>query len=288
MSATSGLVAGLYYAWVARRDSNGYPMGTLTTPDAPVAGSTYSAYFLQNPVTYSPAAPTRDVATLRGGQKVGQKRDLGVSDYGNAQLVLADFDEGFHALVSGSSVDTTIMTAWTTTTQNARNAALPQLILGIVVGFTTASGSIQYATMVYHNVQIQPVMPGGSESGGTNPNTLTYNIVPNISSRTGLSRLFSASSLSATDNSDVMTIYRYTSPIYVTTFIKDASTTTFIFPYRPVSSDATGAASNSITNNGSTLAVTSVSTTTGTVTLAAAGSSGDIVVAALPTNFVAL
>ena len=28
MAATSGLIAGAYYIWVARRDSNGYPKGT--------------------------------------------------------------------------------------------------------------------------------------------------------------------------------------------------------------------------------------------------------------------
>lgn len=288
MAATNGLVAGMYYVAIARRDSNGYPMGSLVTPDSPSNGTVYASYLVNHPVGYTPASPTRDVAGSHGGQKQGPQRDLGVSAYGTGTITLAHFDEGFHALVSGSLVDTTIMTAWNTTTQNVRNAALPQFILYVYLGFTTAAGAIEFLTTVYHNVQIQPVMPSGSQAGGSNPNPLAYTFVPNVSPRTGMGRLLSASSLSVTDNTDMMTQYRYSAPIYVVTYVDDNSTGSYIFPYRPVSSDATGAASNSISKDGVTQAVTSVSTTTGVVTQIAAGAAATKWVTALPTNFVAL
>lgn len=288
MAATNGLVAGIYHMWIAFRDSSGYPMGQNTTPNSPSNGSTYHAFKCKHPVQYTPPTPTRELATRRGGQAWRGQRDLGISDLGLATIQTDSFDEQLHAYISGSSVDTSTMSGWHMTSQNAQNPDLPSFVLGLSIGFTTEDGSNEFLTAIYHNVQIRPRVPGASQSGGENPNPTEYEIVPNTSSRTGIGRLYSATSLSVTENNDVMMMIRYTSPIFVSTFIGNNSATTATFAYRPVSSDATGAATNSITSNGSTLAVTSVSTTTGVVTFASAPASAAKVVLALPTNYVAI
>jgi hypothetical protein len=71
------------------------------------------------------------------------------------------------------------------------------------------------------------------------------------------------------------------------TFIGNAAATTTTLPYLPTSSDATGAATNSITVAGATTAVTSISTSTGVVTFASAPASAAIAVIAYPTAYVA-
>jgi hypothetical protein len=287
MAPDKGMIAGAFHGWVARRTSTGFPMGVLATPEAPVAGSTYNAYRIVGYVENTAPEATIEEATRVAGQSVKGKRQLGISDLGSLTLTLSDYDESFHAMVTDSLVDETTMTDWPTTSPNFNLASRPQLILCMTTGFQTDSGDNQYANYLYHNVQIAPVIPGGSQSGGVNPNPMVYTVTPSKSSRTGLGRLYSAAALNVVDDSDIMQVIRTQAPIFVTTFIKDAADTTIQLPYLPTSSGATGAAGNSIVDDvGATLAVTSVVTTTGIVTLAAAGVSGHKVVVGFQTDYV--
>jgi hypothetical protein len=74
--------------------------------------------------------------------------------------------------------------------------------------------------------------------------------------------------------------------LFTETWITNGSGSTFNLTYKPLFSDATQTGRNWITRNGLNIAVTSVNTSTGLVTLTSAGSSGDIVNVTYPTNFV--
>lgn len=280
----NGMIAGIGYPWVAYRDLNGYPVGQNKTPNTKVNGTLYTPYITKYPVTFTPATPTRQQAVRRGQQGIRGKRDMGISDLGNAQLVLDAYNEELHAIVSGTNIDTTTMSGWSATSQNVGQDELPQLIFGISIGFTNSNGLKEWMTCVYHNCQIAPVMPQSSQEGGVNPNPLTYEIIPDMSSRQGFGRLFSASNLDVVDDNDMFTVFRYRDPIFVETFVKDGTENEVQLTYLPTTSDATGAATNSLTNNGATQAVTSISTSTGLMTLASATTAADIFVAAYPTR----
>jgi hypothetical protein len=282
----NGMIAGIDYAWIAFRDSNGYPKGTLLTPDTPSTNTVYGAYRFKHPISYAPPTPTRELATRRGGGGIRGQRDLGLSDLGAGTIVFDAFDEAFHAYVSGSLVNTTTMTGWSMTTPNVQKGTLPSFVLGITIGFTNESGTQEFLTVIYNNVQIRPVMPASGDSGGTNPNPLTYEVVVDVSARYGIGRLYSASGMSVQENSDISVRIRYSREIYLVTFIGNNSATTTTLPFKPTSSDATGAATNSITVAGATTAVTSVATATGLVTFASAPASAAIVVIAYPTSYV--
>jgi len=288
MTATNGMIAGIYNGWIAFRDSNGYPIGTETAPDDVSNGTTTHAYRIKHPISIGAPDITREIATRKGGQAIRGQRQLGVGNIGPFEMVLDAFDEQFHAYVSASAVDETTMTGWAITAPNTKKGVLPKFVLGMTVGFETEGGAAEYMNYIYSNVQIDPVIPGGSQDGGENPNPLTYQVTPDFSLRTGLGRLLSGMSLSVAEDSDLMIAVRNDKPITLTTYVDDNAAGTFTLGYRPTSDDETGAAENSITKNGTTTAVTSVAKTTGLVTQVAAGTAGDIWVVAYPTDYVAI
>lgn len=281
----NGMIAGIYEAWCAVRDSNGYGVGSNATPDTKTPNSVYSAYRLKYPVRYEGPQPTREQAIRRGGMANRNRRDLGVSDFGNFNFVMDAFDETFHALISASLLDTTTMTGWTTTSFNANVATLPRMILGLVLGFTDENGVDKYMTTIYNNVQIRPKTPGSSQDGGVNPNPLEYEVLPDVSTRHASGRPYSAMALGVRDNSDIASQHIYNYPLYLVDWVANGAATTFTLPFKPVTSDATAVATNSITKNGATQTVTSVNTSSGLVTISAAGSSGDIFQVLYPTAF---
>jgi hypothetical protein len=177
------------------------------------------------------------------------------------------------------------MTEVAASAPNSQNVSTPQFFLGLVVGFQTAAGTNEYATIVYPNVQIARAIPGASTEGGDNPGALTYTVTPTASTRAVTGDLYSATGLGLTDDKDIVTVYRYTYPFCVTTFVDDNSTGSFTLGYLPTSSDATGAASLRLTDEGVTMTVTSVSTSTGVVTQSASSDAGDKIVAFYPTSF---
>lgn len=288
MPATSGMIAGAYHAQVAFRNSSGYPMGTDTTPDAVSNGAVTHFYKLRDLVSCTAPAVTREVAIERGGQTVKGQRQLGVSDFGSFEMVLSAFDEQFHAYCSGAALDTTLASSRVIGAFNSGNAALPQLMLLLTIGFQTLAGVDEFITYCYPSVTIAPVIPSGSQEGGVNPNPNTYVVVPTRSTRTCFGSLLSATTLAVSDNSDIFQWYRGAYPISISTYIDDGSATSFVVGYRPVNSEHAGAV-NIFTKNGVTnhANVSGFSTTTGATTHTA-GTAADVWVATYETNFVAI
>jgi hypothetical protein len=75
--------------------------------------------------------------------------------------------------------------------------------------------------------------------------------------------------------------------VALTTYVANGSATTFTPQYLPATSVITlNANNNMFTVDGTATALTSISTSTGLATMAAAGSSGDVNVLVYETNFV--
>lgn len=262
----NSMIAGVYKLWVAMRDSSGYPMGDAADPNNVANGTTLHAYVVEAPVEFQPPQATYDTAQSRGGQRNRAQRDMGVSDLGTATVTLDHFDEKFHAMITGGLVDTTTLTSLSITAPNTQKQKRPRFVVGLSVGATTEAGDDEFLTYILGNVVFRaPAAPGSTQGGGVNPNPLQYEMVIDLSPRTGLGRLFSSMALDTAADRDTMIMVRAPYMMTVTTYVGLNTDSGWTLGYLPTSSDATGAASNSITKNGALEAVTSVSTSTGAV-----------------------
>lgn len=286
MPATSGHFSGAYEAlWVAR-DQNGYPKGSSSTPNSVSNGSVHHAYRLPGLVQATAPGVTRGRATFRGGMKHRGSRSTGLEDFGAFQITTAGFDETFDALVSGAVADaTTGGTDNVVTAPNSNLADKPQGFLILTRGFQTSSGSNQYMSWCYSNVQLESVDPEVNQSGGENSQPMVYNVIPSQSTRSIFGFPLSSLTVAVEDNSDYYVRYRTAERISITTYIDDGSATSFTTNVLPQSNDNANVV-NVFTKNGSAAhaSVSGFSTTTGATTHTA-GSAGDIWVVVLGTRF---
>ncbi len=289
MAATSGRLAGDFYIWVALRNSSGYPMGDDTTPDAVSNGETKHAYYLPDRIIeHTVPTPTVDVATFRAGLTILGQRQMGISDLGTFTISLPSYDEKFNNIIGGSAVDETTASGINITAPNTLNADLPQLILGIVMGYQRNDGTNQFLTQIWTNVQIQPITQAAGQDSGVNPQPQVYTVTPNTSTRTPMGFLFSATALAVQDNKDMVVGLIHDDPFTITTNIDDGAATSITMGYRPTSSLVDGTV-NMFTADGvdDNANVSALSTTTGVATVTA-GSAGEVRVFTYATNFVAI
>ena len=291
-SASRGMVYGAFHLQAAFRNASGYPLGTDTTPDTVTAPQTTHSYLIGGLVSFTAPTPTRDIATNIGGQKLIGSAVLGVTDFGTPAFTLSEYNEVLNAFIKATTADTTTNTEWTMSAANSSQTEFDRFVILVTGKFLDSVSLSEYhLTWVFHNAQVvEATPPGTSQSGGVNPNPVGYTMNLTGSTRNGLTgRAFSASSgMSVVDGTDTWTLVRSRWPIAITTFTADGVEVGYTLGYRPVYDDATGAATNSLTLNGVTDAVTSVSTTTGAVVYTPAGTTADIYVAAYQTRFVAI
>lgn len=289
MAAGAGHLAGFYHAQLMFRDSNGYPMGTDSTPNSVSNGAVTHAYKLTGPISASAPSPTREIATFRGGMVTLGQRGLGTSDFGTFDFTLSAEDEVLEAYAGGSSNDTTNFgTANVAGAPNTMNANLPQFHLCLTTGWQDVSGTNRFMHWLYPNVQLYPPGFAITQDGGVNPNPAAWTVVPSASARTTHGYLFSATTMALSENKDIVYRWRTDNPVSFTTYIDDSSATSFVLGYRPTNSENAGAV-NVITKAGviSHDQVSNVNATTGALTITA-GSAGAIWVVAYETNFVAI
>lgn len=284
------VLAGAYRMWIAKKTLAGYPMGQLANPEAPVNNTVYAPYIVEGFVSVGAPTQSYDKITRRVGQRVTGSAVLGVSDYGSFPLTLSDYDETFHALISDTSLDTTLATAVTISAANFGQTDFPRFVVGFVGGGLDDDGNTVRVTAIYNNVQITKVMPTISEVSGevTNSNPLEYTVDVSLSTRTGLGYLYSATSLAVQDNEDGAIILRHPTYGYlINTYIDDGIDTGIFMSHKPTVSEHAGA-TNIFTKNGVTAhaSVGGVNVSTSELTITA-GTAADIWVMTFATDFVA-
>jgi hypothetical protein len=288
----TGMIAGAFYVQVAKRNSSGYPVGTVADPETIAADTTSSSLLIGSLDSFTPPTPTTEFAIDQGGQSLRGSIALGNSATGTPAIVLSEFDETLHALIKGTAADATSVDGWLFSAGNVQQKIFPQLTTLVTTKILNIDdGSEYFHTWVMYNTQWQDAGGGGaSQASGTNPNPLSYNLNLSMSQRnvTGVA-LSESSGMQVVDGTDAWCKIRSRWPIALTTYIADGIETDFILGYRPVFSTVTdGKTDNSFTINGVATAPTSVDTSTGVVVIAAAGSAQDVHVAAYQTKFVAI
>lgn len=289
-TADAGYIAGAYHVWAALRTGTaytpgeGYPMGSLATPNSPSTDTVYGAYKLPGYVESSIPAPTIEIATFRGGLAILGQRAMGVSDFGTFTLTLTGHDETFARMCNASTVDVATHTNLAITAPNTGNASLPQMILGMSIGIQLDSGANQFITAVFGNVQCNYPNLGAGQDSGTNPRPIEVTVIPSVSTRTGWGMLYSATALAVQNNTDIVTYVRYDYPMYLLTYIDNGSTGGFTAPYLPFSSSVDNT-TNIMLESGAKVNMTSFSTSTAAAAFTAADS-GDPWTVLYGTNFV--
>lgn len=279
-----------FYLQIMKRDDDGYPMGTLANPDAPVANTVYSALVIDGLVDLTPGVPTRPIVTNQGGQQVISRTRMPAQDYGTPAFTLSQRDETFESLVTKSSIDLATNTTRAIRGMNAAQRVWDQFIVLFSIQVTNSvTGLAQWDHYAFLNTEIEKTQDAGAAQitgDVTNPNPLAYQLTPSLSARDITGELISGLAIAVQSNKDAMVYFRTDNPVAVSTYIANGSATAFTLPYLPLSSTVTiNASSNHMTINGTVTAASAVSTTTGEVTLSGAGTSGDIVVMTYETNF---
>lgn len=290
--AQRGFLAGLYYGVVYTVDDDGYAMGTLANPNAPVANTLYSGHLITHPISLSGIGVQPTYAEDRGGTKPRGTIALGAESASPGTLTLSDYDVDFTTLATGTVLDNTTYPGFQMHTADhlAKPATLGLLVIQGYhdrVDGAASYGTAKYLNKFYLKSQFTAPDARASQEGGTNPNPLEwgFNVQPGAALPNGA--LLSVTSLGVTDNTAYYVSMITDYPLHITTWIANGSATTFTLPYLPIYDTEDNSGDNIITKNGAETTVTSVNTGTGVVTIAAAGDSGDVWTVIYKTNYVA-
>lgn len=284
--ANVGFPVGAVSAFVWRQTDGGIATGQLD-PDNLVADTTSHAYRLPGLVSAVLPAPTYERATDRGDMSIRGQMDLGASDFGSFDVTLSNDSATLKALLGDSSVDTTTLSNAYISSVNTGLQTPPVLGMMFSTYFqsrdSATSGSTQYRTVIFPRVQIRYIAAGASQDGGVNPNPITLTCTPTEGGKFPGGNAFGANQGWASNRT---LFYEITAaaPFALTSYVQDGVTTSYTLTYLPTSTE-TGATDHIFTVNGTVTAPTTVNTSTGVVTLAAAGTSGQVSVALYQTLF---
>jgi hypothetical protein len=283
---------GVYYLQVMFRDSEGYAMGTDSSPDTISNDSTTHSYLIQSSIAFTHPQPTFGTVTDKGGMKIRGQADTGVEEFGEGGFELSEWDDVFHAYITGGAVDSTSVTGWRQSAYNVNKVVKPRFKMivsmkTLEVNETTQVVSDKWIHYCYNNVTIRPALANGSQSSGVNPNTLSYTFVPTNDTRHITGELLSGMAMSVEENKDLVIMMVTSNPIAVTTYIEHGTPAgAFITGYRPLTTHAT-LTDKFATTEGTSTTISACNVTTGAVTVTA-GSAGDRHVFVYETNFVAI
>jgi hypothetical protein len=279
---------------IAKRDTDGYPIGiadsdgAMPAADDAVLGEAYHALTVNGYV--SRTAPVKEVeyaTDVSDGTNKG-KVPMAINDYGTGEIELSEEDENAINMVTGASTDTTLNTAWRITAGNDAKITSDSMIIMFTDRVKDQkTGNLRYKNTIYHNATITITTPAGaSQSGGVNPNNMTwsYDVAP--SDRVSvMGYLFSATDLDVEEDNDTYTIIWSDNPLSFTTYMGDGTSGTWNTMYKPLYNTVTGASRNTITKEGALYPVTSFSTTTALVTPTGSVTSGHHVIVLYETAY---
>jgi len=216
---------------------------------------------------------------------------MGVSAFGEGTIELSEFDDIFHSYITGGAVDSSTVSGWRAVGGNINKVTSPAGFLVVsakaqVVNDTTGAVSDKWSHWIYPNVQVRPAYPNASQNAGVNPNSLSYTFVPSRATRGLDGLLFSATSLSMEEDSDLMYHLETDNPIAVTTYVEAATPDgSFTLAYKPLTTES-DTTDKKITANGAAATITSINTTTGAVVCSTA-TAGQRFVAVYETAYIA-
>lgn len=288
MPTTRGNLFAFDYMFVWRVDNNGIAVGQLDPVLPGVPPLTSHALKVEGGMTATLPGATFGAFEFRGAGTYEGRVDGGLESFSEGTIELSQCDINLAILLSGGKADTTTITGGTIIWSNNNMNPSPRDV-GIMlirrIKDQVGAGAISYATTLFPRVQVRMVQGNFSQDTGMNTSPVTLTIQPSAARNFPWGEAFGTNqdwhnnqSIEFNINSDF--------PWAATSFIADGTDTTYVLGYRPkfdTTTDGRGGAIYAI--NGIPTAPTSVNTTTGVVTLAAAGTAGDRHVAFYQTEY---
>jgi hypothetical protein len=279
-----GFLVGLQRALLFFRDSNGYATGTQSTLSN---GSTSSAYVFDYPITAGFNPPSSVYVDIEGGDKIVASIQFTNNKTTPFDMAIADFDTALVTMANGGATNTANSFHTYVSTNPARTT--PRTFgLALQSRYELTNGLPYFLTTIFPQVSVSLKK---SQRGLRAKSDVVLSCAPSFTTKLHDGRIFGSTGTGLnmqlegdkTDNYDLISQY----PIHITSFKSDAAATTFITPYRPVSTVVTvNASPNEMIKNGTATALTSIVTTTGVATLAAAGTAADMHVLTYETEYV--
>ncbi len=292
---TQGAKFGVYKVLIQKVGESGASYGQAGSGLS--AGSATHPYVADYPKSVGFSLPDRTTIDFTGGDRWVSSFQFGINSLGSFDMTLQDVDADLIALVTGSTVDQSTNTRWTTYSENTLATLLPQMSLMVIYriqSFETATfGQTFYHHTFVPRCWIAPKLNGQAYQAGTD---VTFQVTPTASGRRLTGNAFSTDlTLEGNKATHYHTIT--SNPLYMFAYRANGTTVTMTSAYKPVSSTV-GTASNTANSivvfNDTTLVATNsiadtVNTTTGAIAAGTSGAtiaSGDMVYALHETNFV--
>lgn len=279
---TRGVLAGFERALIFYTDSSGRHIGsggaTLSN------GSTSGAYVASDVVAAGLAPVNQTDLDIRGGDKTTMTIQFGNAKVGGFDLVISAFDDALNDMVSDSTKNTTNSYA-TQTSENPNKTAPKVLGLALQQRFTLFDGTMKYLTRIFPR-NFMRIKQGGMNYQAESDTIIR--VTPVMTNKAFSGQVFGSTGLNLNLEGDITDNYNYitANPVHFVTFVGDGSGTTFSTIYKPISNVVTlNATPNSMWKNATATALSAI-TLAGAVTLAAAGSAGDVHVLAHETAYV--
>lgn len=266
--------------WVSRIGSNGIATGQLD-PDGTLTPDTASHALLIQGDGIASGLPdvTRRVASFGGAEYHG-KAAMGIGEITDFTLEFATNDRSLKALLMGGNVDTTTISGATISGPNSNNPSTNEVVIGIITREQSrdsgTDGANKYKTWIVPRCQATYYRETGANlTDGRNPQPVTVEFAPTMATKLPWGTAFGSNQGWYQNKEiiyDISGDYWYT----LTYWTADGTETDFDVGYKPESSDVTsGNTTNVFAIDGTVTAPTSISTSTGNVVIAAAGSSAD-------------
>lgn len=261
--------------------------GNATSAAALTSGTTWHAHLERDVVGLELPEPARALMQAVGVSSIGQFYG-GSEPFGEFTFSLPIINSALLTLANGSLADTTTISNWTMFASNMRQANLPQLGASFAMRFQSRSsgtdGDPYYLNLIFPALEMHFLSPGFTRDGGVNTSMARFRAAPTVTGKHPNGVAFGAS-LGLSDNQTDWYYAITAKPLAYSLYISDGTATTYTTRYRPTSSAVT-ASDNWYTRNSTSLAPTTHATSTGIVTMAAAGAALDANHAIYQTDFV--
>lgn len=283
-----GYPHGLAFAQVALVGTNGRAYGTAGPSQA--NGVVSGAYLIDDPISGELPIPDRTTIDFTGGDRWLGSYQYGITSLGSFTLGAADIDATLIAMVTGSKVDQTTNQKWTMYSENVLKDRLPQVCVMLTFRIQSresgTDGGDFFITYVIPRAWMAPKGTSGAP-GFQSKGQYSFQITPTAGGGLPIGVPFTQANQGWQNNKTPILAVISDNPIGLATFIADGTLTDFTLPYLPVTSTvASGNAGNLHALNGAITGLSAVDTSTGEVTLLAAGSAANYHGLMYETNFI--
>ncbi len=274
------------------RSTTGYFRGQDITPDSPVALTVNSGLVVEG-IDFTPGVRVNPVVTIAGAQEILGRVVLPASDYGTPAYNLPYLHDIFASIfIRNNTIDDSALLGRHYTGDNVGQDTFPPSFTKWLIRVQDEiTLNTKWLNINILNGRHRETTPGGAgrvTGDVENPNPFAYAIDMSPSTRDITGTLLSALAIASKNAKDTITYCISDNPTHVVGVVMDGVATTIQLPFLPLNdTDISGTGANIVTTDGVVTPITSISATTGLVTLTGAGTDEDEIVIDYETDFIA-